>query len=319
MPGHEIRLATFVRTAEQTEALISGLSRELFGEELQVRLVVLPPEEGTFLARLRPIIIVGGVLWAFLETDIGKGLIKGLTDHEPAHWSEALGRTLKTSASDLLIEGPEQRAQVEQLEAIVIGQMATSFLRKDNEELARAGISPRQFRSAFEAKNEFYQACSETPELRAIGFSEDAYFPIHRSDFIRLQTTLPPKEDEVEHPWFVADAVLKVTSPNWDRDDRARLWKGRDTQGRDRFFRIEDQEFWRRVFSDTISTHIIDVMKVQWAFQGRPEQPRNCRVLKVLEFNGRVLSEPLTLGELEAQLGRLGEQNPDRGDLFRGG
>lgn len=306
-----------MRTSEQTEAIILGLTKALFGNQLQVQLVVLPPEDGTFLARLRPLIIVGGVIWAFLETDIGKGFITGLTDHDPAYWSEVIGRALKTSASEGSGSGADELASQRQSEAIIIREMATSFLRKDNADLVRSGVDTKQFREAFEAKNEFYRACTETPELRGIGFSESAHFPIRRSDFLRLQAVLPPRDDDVEQPWFIATAVLKVTSPNWDRDDRSRHWKGRDEQGRDRFFRIEDEEFWRRVSTDSISTHIIDVMKVQWAFQGSHEQPRNCRVLRVLEFNGSVLSSELRDDELATELYRQSTKSSGQWDLFR--
>ncbi|MES2341636.1 MAG: hypothetical protein V4597_08160 [Pseudomonadota bacterium] len=305
-----------MRTSEYTEAVIRGLSRELFGGQLQFELVVLPPEEGTFLARLRVVLVVGGVIWAFLETDIGKGFIKGLTDHEPAYWSETLGKTLKTSAEEALEDRTVHPSDVQQFEALIVSEMAKSFLRKDNGELARAGISPRQFRDAFEAKNAFYQACIETPQVKAIGFSDEPVFPIKRSDFARLQAVLPPKEDEVEHPWSVGTALLKVTSPNWDRDDRSRRWKGRDQQGRDRYFTIEDEAFWGRVSTDTISTHVIDVMKVQWAFQGKVEQPRNCRVIRVLEFNGFPLSDAFTDDELFVEVGKLAELSTEQRDLF---
>lgn len=318
VPGHAIPLTTFVRTSAQTEAIIRSLNRELFEGRLAIEVVVLPPEDGTFLARLGVILGAGfaAIAW-FVESDIGKGFLKGLTDHEPAYWAEQLGEGVRSSAEALVEAGEVQRPAESEYGALLVSEMAKSFLRKDNDELVRAGITPTQFRDAFEAKNEFYQACAETPDLRAIGFSEAADFPIRRSDFVRLRTVLPPKPDEeVEPPWSVGTIVLKVTSPNWDRDDRTRRWKGRDQQGRDRYFRIEDDAFWRRVSTDAISTHFIDVMTVQWAFQGRPEQPKNCRVLRVLEFNGSRLSEPLSDDELVAELGRLAEQPQDQWDLF---
>lgn len=317
MPGHQIPLATFVRTSQQTEAVLRGLSRELFGDELQFDLVVLPPDDGTFLTRLGLILSgVAGAFWLFLESDIGKGFVKGLTDQQPAYWSEALGRELKTSIEHAPDDAKHSFADDYDYGARIVSEMTTSFLRKSTDELARIGITPGKFRDAFEARNQFYHACSETPELRAVGFSEEPNFPIQRSDFVRLQVSLPPPDDEDDHPWFVATVILKVTSPNWDRHDRARKWKGRDLGGRDRHFSVEDKDFWHHAVAGTISTHIIDEMKVQWAFQGKPDQPRNCRVLRVLEFNGLQMSEPLSVDELQAALGRLGELPRDRWDLF---
>lgn len=319
MPGHAIPLATFVRTAEQTEAVIRALSGVLFQGELRIELVVLPPEEGSFRARLGVWVAAGlAAVWAGIESDVGKGLIRGLTGEEPAHWSQLLGEKVRWIVEDLT--DPDQRPvpDEEEFAARVVSEIATSFLSRDNDDLARAGIGQRQFREAFEAKNEFYRACVDAPQVRAIGFSEEADFPIQRSDFVRLQTVLPAKEDDdVDHPWFAETTTVKVTSPNWDRNDRGRRWKGRDQQGRDRLFLIEDEGFWQRASVDAIHTHVIDVIKVQWAFQGSSEHRRNLRVLRVIEFNGEPVSVALSDQELEAAVGWLRElADRQQSDLF---
>jgi hypothetical protein len=109
-----------------------------------------------------------------------------------------------------------------------------------------------------------------------------------------------------------------VTSPNWDRDDRQRVWKGRDSKGRERYFRIDDEHFWTLVKAEQLSIHIIDTIKVQWAFRGTMRSPKRIRVLKVLEFNDEVLSEPLDDNALSTILG-LHSASPDgQGDLFDG-
>lgn len=110
--------------------------------------------------------------------------------------------------------------------------------------------------------------------------------------------------------------ILKVTSPNWDREDRQRQWKGKDGHGRERYFRIDDEHFWSLVKADQLSTHIIDTIKVQWTFQGKAESPKNCRVLKVLEFNGAILSHPLDDNALRAIVGLYERVSVDQGDLF---
>lgn len=320
MPGHQIPLATFVRTSEQTEALILSLNKELFDGQLQFELVVLPAEEGSFLTRLGLIVAAGWAgVWTFTESDIGKAFMKGLTDHEPAYWAEMAGKTVKVAIEDFAeTDDVEIAKSVSDCDvaAKIVATTATSFLQVPNAKLEHVGITSGRFRAAYEAKNAFYDACTATPKLRAIGFNESPEFPISRDDFSRLQVILPPKEDELDHPWFVATVLLKVTSPNWDRDDRSRHWKGKDAQGRDRYFRIEDEEFWARVSAETISIHIIDTMRVQLAFQGRLEQPKNSRVMRVLEFNGVDLAQPLSDEALFANLGRLEELSHDQGDLF---
>ncbi|WP_292226761.1 hypothetical protein [Brevundimonas sp.] len=247
------------------------------------------------------------------ESDIGQGFIKGLTGHEPAYWAENVGSSLRMildeSKKDQKIDAERKFASA------IICASTKSFLETENYKLERASIDRSRFRDAYEAKNTFYESCLATHALQAIGFDEHAVFPIKRNEFSKHVSALPPKED-ADEAWFVATAQLRVTSPNWVRNDRARQWKGHDHQGRDRYFRIEDEEFWNHVGLDTIDTHIIDTMTVQWAFQGRPQHPKNCRVLRVLKFNNSVLAPPLSDDEIVAHVGQLGKVNDDQGELF---
>lgn len=317
MPGHEIPLATFIRTASETEAIIRGLSSELFGGDIQIELVVLPPEEGSFLQRLGLYLIGGwGLIWSFTDSDIGRGYIKGLTGQEPSHWAEVAGQATVATYEDAM-KRPSSAASEKKFSALIVCETAKSFLQKDTSELTRVGIGPAKFREAYAAKNGFYEACDATPGLRAIGFLDAPIFPIRKEDFVRLQTDIPAKAEDVEPPWQVGVVELKVTSPNWDRTDRARSWKGRDQSGRDRYFRIDDEEFWLRASTGAVHAHVIDVMRVQWAYRGQPSHPKECRVLRVLEFNGERLAEPLSDDALAAQLGRFYDHGDDQYDLFR--
>lgn len=317
VPGHELPLSTFVSTSEQTRAIIRALNEELFEGQLQFQILVLPPAEGSFLTRLGLVLLGGwGIIWTFTESDIGQAFIKGLTGHEPAYWAENAG----TSARNLLAQhteagdGPEESPE-QKVVGTIVCEAVKSFLSRPNRELVHQGLDKARFRAAYEAKNAFYESCAVTPQIRGLGFDERPIFPINRDQFPEHHSTLPPPE-EADDLWFVTTAVLRVTSPNWDRDDRARQWKGRDHQGRDRYFRIEDEDFWGLVGREAISTHIIDTMKVQWAYQGRPEQPRNCRVLRVLEFNEVALAPPLADDTLAVRLGELRQAVRDQGDLF---
>lgn len=322
LPGHQIPLSTFIRTAEQTEAVIRSLNRELFDGNLRYELLVLPPEEGSFKSKLGFVLLGGwAVLWSFTESDVGKAFIKGLTTHEPAHWAEQVGTGLR----DALIDGaeaaapegdePDEEAKC-RFGARVVTEATKSFLQADVSELEQVGVTKTRFRDAFEARNEFYQACVQTPDLRAIGFEDAPLFPIDRAEFSRLQVVLPPKEDDEDEPWLTGIAILKVTSPNWDREDRQRQWKGKDGKGRERYFRIDDEHFWSLVQAAHLSTHIIDTIKVQWAFHGKADNPKSIRVLRVLEFNDEALSAPLDDNALSAILGRYTKTSDGQGSLF---
>lgn len=305
-------LSAFVDTSTQTEAVIRALSQELFDGQLQFQIVVLPPSEGSFLTRLGVILLAGwGIVWTFTESDVGQAFIKGLTGAEPAHWAEKVG----AAARSALTENDDQNAEREAANVIVC-EAAKAFLATPNSDLKQVGISEFRFRSAYEAKNAFYESCDLVPQLSGVGFDERPFFPINKTDFPKYQSLLPPKNEEFEQPWFTSITQLRVTSPNWNREDGARQWKARDRHGRDRYFRVEDEDFWHRIADDSIDTHVIDTMTVQWAFQGRPDQPKNCRDLKVLEFNGTVLAHPLPDEAIASMLGDSTQMMSEHPDLF---
>jgi hypothetical protein len=176
-------------------------------------------------------------------------------------------------------------------------------------------VDERTFRDAFEARNEFYSACYANREIQALGFEEEPLFPIKRSDFSRLQVALAPREDVPQAGnWIVEIVTLNVTSPNWDREDRNRTWKGKDVNRKERNFSIEDDHFWTLVWNRQINPHIIDTIKVQWAFL--VDRRRTPRVLRVLEFNDQVLGEPLDENELTARLGVFTRSSDAQQRLF---
>lgn len=330
LPSHAIPLDTFVQTAEQTRIIIASLNRELFSGQLQYEFLVLPPHSGSFKSKLG-IYLFGGwvVLWTFTESHMGQGFIRGLTLHEPEYWAERAGSAIRetiVSDSDGSSTGDMDETSADneikcRAAAQFLVETTKSFLQKDAAELETVGITTTRFRDGFAARNEFYEACADESAIRAIGFEDAPVFPIGRSDFARLQVILPPVKDEDEEPWLTAIVDLKVTSPNWEREDRQRAWKAKDVKGRERLFRIEDEEFWGLVKAERLNIHIMDTIKVQWAFQGKVSSPKNIRVLRVLEFNGDVLSEALGEKALAPILGAFSEVSTDQGDLFaeRGG
>lgn len=326
VPGHFLPLRTFVETAKQTQAIVDVFNRQIFGEQLHYSVLVLPPEPGSFLTRLGIFVTAGtilGGLGAALETDMGKGFVRGFTGNEPAYWTERAGVLLREKllpdGNAPAITAPTPQDRAEQITSSMIMAEATkTFLQKDALELSRLGADTKRFRDAYEARNLFYKSCYENPQLSALGFEEDEEFPIQRSDFSRLQVTLPPREDQDEGPWRVTIEMLNVTSPVWDRDDKQRQWKGKDADGHDRYFKIEDENFWELVKDQRLDPHIIDTIKVQWAFHENKVRPKDARVLRVLEYNGERLAEPLDENALNALLGpyEFGGSDPNQPGLF---
>lgn len=185
----------------------------------------------------------------------------------------------------------------------------------DQDELQEFQITPQRFMRGFEARNEFYKACDADAEIRAIGFDQTSEFPIKRPDFRRLQVALPPKEEQLINALHEVEVVvLKVTSPNWEKEDRQRKWKGRDSNDRERHFWIEDEDFWHLVAAQKLNPSTTDKMKVQWAYIG--DKRSHARVLKVLEYNGHVLGNALDSNALNARLGAYNQIANKQPDLF---
>lgn len=322
LPRHEIPLNTFVRTAEQIETIIASFNQKFFDGALEYEILVLPPEEGSFLAKLG-LLVAGGayILWNFIESDIGKGFIKGLTEHEPAYWSEDIGARIRAktislrSESATTLDAESERVLCREGAGLIVS-MTKSFMLKDETELKSIGFTVSGFREGFAARNNFYKACNAMKDLRGIGFEEDHHFPIKRKDFVELQVSLPPLNEDDNEPWFVDIVDLKVTSPNWDKKDKPRCWKARDDNNRERLFTVEDEHFWSLVEAQKLNPHIIDTIKVQWAYHQVGKRLKNIKILKILEFNGSVLSDPLNDNALKEKLGNIQKPKKDHPDLF---
>ena len=206
-------------------------------------------------------------------------------------------------------------------EAKIVVEVTKAFLQKDNTEMEKIGIRVSNFRDAYQARNDFYQKCLDDRNVQGVGFDDTDNFPINRSDFVALYVNLPPKEAESDdEPWQVSVETLSVTSPNWDQSDQAkRQWKGKDLQGKERLFVVEDEGFWNLVKEDRLSLHAIDAIKVQWAFHEAGGRRKNFRVLRVIEYNGQHLADPLDDNALHACLGEYGTKRSNstsQGTLF---
>lgn len=218
LPAHAIPLDTFVRTAEQTEAIIVSLNRELFDGKLKYEILVLPAQEGSFKSKIG-VYLFGGWLavWTFTESDIGQPFIRGLTLQEPAHWAEEVGSAIReqivSDEDDEAIEEADETPADDIVKCFAAAEFLVettkTFLQIHVTELEAVGITTTRFRDGFAARNEFYEACAEKSEIRAVGFEDEPAFPINRSDLVRLQVVLPPVKDEDDEPWQTTIVDLK--------------------------------------------------------------------------------------------------------------
>lgn len=317
-----LKLDTFVKTAESVQEIVASIDDAVFGGQLDYEIIVLPPENGSFLSKLAVWIGSGGAAaFAAINTPVGAAYIEGLTEQPPAYWAEKLGeqtRELIEAAieHELIEPGVSDSAGEWEADesaargacnasAEMVVALTRGVLEKPNTELESLTVSLGTPSDALQARSDFYSACLNDPNVRAIGFSPEDYFPIPRNSFPeRAQKPTRRLDEESTPPWIVSVENIYVTSPNWDKDDQSsRQWKGKDLSRRDCYFIIDDEEFWRLVHGKDLRVDVLDNLKVQWAYQVLDGRPKNRRVLKVLEFNGKTLAQPLDPDEVRAILG----------------
>ena len=309
VPEHHIPLKQFIDSARSAQDIIDNFNDEFFDKKLKYELRVIAPQTGGLIELLQVIVPVAAPIWLFLETDIGKGYIKGLTNHKPAYWAEQLGKKTRE-----LSEIDKQK-----LCATIIAFMVLGFLKKDTVDLERTGLSKEIFRRAYIARNRIYEGCINNAEVQALGFDTSHDFPIKRDDFQRYIVEMPSIEEEPELEtstrWKVDTVDLIVHSPNWKRDSK-RKWQGSSTYQKDVQFVIEDDNFWHHVNIKDITPDINDNMRVQWAYPENNGKVSNVRVFRVLSYNGTNISDPLSESELLAELNDITIERPDQLDIF---
>ena len=233
--GHYLSLETFIHTAESARRVIAALDKTFFNGALEYELIVVPPEEGTFLSKLG-VWVLGGTtaVFTFVNTDVGGALVEGLTGHPPSHWATKTGEATKdalyTATEFIEIdeedEGPEQRGASKNKaacrEAARITTMITqAILESSPESLTRVGMEVGALPDAMDARADFYLACIEDQKVRRIGFTPGDDFPIPRNSFPERAVRPDRKEpDEIPLEWIVSIESIYVTSPNWDEEDQ---------------------------------------------------------------------------------------------------
>jgi len=316
LPRHVIPLRTFVETAENAGRIAEVINQELFGGAFVLEIVVMPPEEGTFLSRLGITVksVSAVALVAILSGplgDFGSGMFQELISKSATDVGKDVVSSIRSSMEQLQSYSEDKEALCGAASTITVAAVKW-FLQEDNEEIDTLPFAPA-LTEALIAKRKFYDACREVPDLKGIGFSRSPTFPIKRSDFQRI-SKLPESADGDD--WIVTIENITGDSPNWRRLDKSRSWKGTDQGGHSRYFTIRDERFWEMVSRRELSTRIADSMKVQWAYVQGAKGPKKHIVLRVLEFNGMKISPPMSDREIRPILDSFKSVQDQQRSLF---
>jgi hypothetical protein len=325
--GHFLRLDTFISTASSAREIVESFDQSFFNGELEYSFLILPPDDGSFLSKFA--IWVGGgtaAVFSFMNTDVGAAYIEGLTGKAPIEWANELGeahRNMLKTVQEYTVQdvGPDPKPSATSEEEIrchasaeILAALTKGVLEKGSEELLKIGLGAN-LGGALNGRATFYSSCLKDPAIIGVGFDPADRFPIDRNTFAERAVSLARESDgDDELEWYVEIEQVHVTSPNWQKEDqKTRNWKGKDSLRRDCYFTIDDDAFWDLIRKKDLKVDVLDHMKVQWAYQNRGGRPKNRRVLRVLEFNGSSISEPLT----DEDLIRIIGQQFSRADVQR--
>lgn len=296
---HRIALGTFIHSAEAVEQILMDLNQKFFDGGIEYHIFVLPPEPGTFKQNLAIAGVVFGTSWAFLESDVGRGYVRGLTGHEPAHWSEMAGEQTR--------------------ELVVLKESAKGILEKEMPTLAQIGIQPQQFSNAYAGKNKFYETCIADEKIHALGFDETADFPIGREKFINHTSAL--------NPYITTDSELKIheliiVSPVTAKNINT-MWKTKDKNTGEKVnFYLKDDEFYldfiaglHPLKASESDDEITALIKYEHAYGGGILIETKKYAIKIFRFNQMQIVEiPENLESLNIQFNDAAD--PSQMNLF---
>jgi hypothetical protein len=318
VPEHSLPLNEFITSAQAIKNIISDFDGELFEGKLRPEFYVLPPHKGGLIEALGIVlasgVTVSGIMWAFINSDVGKAYIKGLTGKEPTQFAKELGEEHRDLFSSDSGSTGQKYSYKNKLIAVlltyILAQMVMGFIEKEPLVLDEIGVTKKKHRVAYQAKNSLIQSCINNPNVNGLGFSESHIFPISRQDFEKHIVDFPPDDDE-DIKWIADACDVKVNSPNWKREGK-RQWQGDTDKFQELNFSIEDEAFWKHVEIKDIQPDINDNIRVQWVHPNAGEKkPANIRVLKVLSFNGRDISTALSDEQIGKIIGEFSHQPPD--------
>jgi hypothetical protein len=334
VPDHYLSLDTFIQTADSARKIVEALDRTLFDGSSDFEVIVLPPSEGTFGEWLgihpKKKLSVAAIA-VFLCTPQGEALTKGLTGQTTSEWFEDAGVAIRQGIEEAVDyigaeEGPPEEHLLDDASSEAVAEaacevatrmvtsMTRGILELGTDALNKIGVGFGALPDAMDARAEFYEACMNNVKVRGLGFTPEEDFPIPRNSFPeRAQKPARKKEEEPEPEWLVSSENIYVNSPNWNEDKQSsRKWQGIDSSRRERLFVIEDAEFWGRIKRKELLFEGLDSLKVEWAYQLEDRRLKHHRVLRVLEFNGTKLAEPLTPDAIAAILGSYSKVEASR-------
>ncbi len=216
---HYLPVDDFISFSNDMKNIVCDFNKIIFDNSLNIKVIILPPEDGTFLNKMG-IIIVGGTIFvaqtaSFTDTDYGKGLVMGLTGNNPVYYGEKHGELIKDVSIGFLEKTTEELKNI---------------IKKDDE---------KKLSKSYFQKSNFYQKCIDNVDIKGVEFADVfSDFKITRDGFLsRIKT-----EDDDTWSEYKLHELIVVAPVNIK--NKTQQWKMKDKEnGEPINFFMEDRKF----------------------------------------------------------------------------
>lgn len=307
-----ILLDTFVDSALAAKRAAQAISVEYFDNSVHIELIILPPEPGSLKQYIAFAVkgttsfsLILLTLVQFMDSKSVQDISKELYGKIPSEIIIEKIRDLKSAAESDNSSAEELENEGREILEEIVLLSTRSALEIDRRELERIDI-PEDLRYELEASQSgLYKAALDDSGVMAIGFDESDEFPISRDQF--AARGLPPlrkTDDDSPEEWKIVIEQIRVTSPNFDREDQtSRRWKGRRLHGGGMIhFEIVDPDFWKKIAQSEIRFSGHTDIEAQIAMCFVDGKLKVNKVVKVLKVDGQRQAKRLSTEDVYAFL-----------------
>ena len=196
--NHFIPMNDFLVASNTAQKIIDDLNKQILGGRLKYQLVIVPPEDGTFLKTvgfLSLTVAVNAIAVPIVD-DYMLGVFEEITEQKPSDYGKDHMRALR--------------------------DLTHGFFSKEVEELEKCIPPELNLDRAFKGKTDFYTSCQNNSDIKGIGFDNTRNFPIRHGDFKRHMSkdrTRSVASDFVIYEAILTSPVTEDKNFQWDFED----------------------------------------------------------------------------------------------------
>ena len=156
-------IADYEQVLKTTKTIFENITQDIMNIGSDVELIVYAPQKGCILT-IFGISISVCAIFKFLESDMGKAFVKGLTEHEPSYWTGQFGKLIRT----LIVK---------------IYSMTQEELENFIEKYKQYDKMAYKLDKSRKAVSNVFQMCINNSHIKAIGFNKEDIYTIEKESF----------------------------------------------------------------------------------------------------------------------------------------